>query len=536
MKHIRILRILAAALLPALLAAAIPAAPAIAAGESISLSSAQGAIGQVINISGSGFAANLTTSRGVNILFGRYPGTASMDYSSAIYEKVKIAELNTDGTFQSTFSVPARLTGGTNKEDVARGSYYVFLTYFYPVTPPIDGPEILLITPFTVLVPTTTISPDNGAVGSEVVINGTSFGVSEGISVNYDSLAINVAGNAITNSSGAFGPIKITIPPGITGPHVMIISGNNSGTTTQHTFTVKPKLTIEPTSGTAGTFIKVLGTGFGRALEITPAFGGNATTPSATDVNGSFLLNLVALSKPAGSYEVTVTDSSGNTDKASFVLTVADITISPVSSSVGTKVDISGSNVLPGRPITVTLNDTSVAAATSDANGAFSASFAVPAIATGSYKVKVSDGSNNHELDFSVTASIDISPKTSLASPGHVGSQITLTGDGFTAGGTVTVTYDGVVAATAAVKADRTFSVSFDAPAGKAGDHTIVATDGTNSKPFSFVMESELPAVPKPLKPEIAEPDPEFIARLPLRTVKVPLNPDREEPEFNVKL
>jgi len=50
MKHIRILRILAAALLPALLAAAIPAAPAIAAGESISLSSAQGAIAARLGI------------------------------------------------------------------------------------------------------------------------------------------------------------------------------------------------------------------------------------------------------------------------------------------------------------------------------------------------------------------------------------------------------------------------------------------------------------------------------------------------------
>ena len=518
MKLTRVFRILAAALLPALLTAALPAAPAIAAGETISLTNSQGAvtsqgaIGQVITISGSGFYASNSTGpiRGVNILFGRYPvlnGTA-MDYSASIFQNVETWPLNYDGTFQATFSIPSRLAGGNTREDVAAGGYYVYTTLYYPAQSANDfssnGTAILQITPFTVVVPTTTISPDNGAVGSEVVINGTSFGVSEGVSVNYDSLALNVAGNAITNSNGAFGPARITIPPGITGPHIIIISGNNSGTTTQATFTVKPKLTIVPASGTAGTFIQVLGTGFGRALDITLTFGSDPLTPSRTDVNGSFLLTFGASSnKTAGSYDITVTDSAGNTDKASFNLSVGAINLSPNSGNVGTNVEITGSNVLPGRPITVTLNETKIATATSDVQGNFSANFTVPQLATGTYEVKISDGSNRYNAEFSVTASVDISPETSLTSPGHVGSQLTITGDGFTTGGTVTITYDANQVATTTVKADKSFSATFDAPPGKAGEHAIVATDGTNSKRFTFVMESEPPAAPVPLKPEM---------------------------------
>ena len=121
MKFNKIFRILAAVLLPALLVVPIPATPALAVGETIILTNSQGAIGQLITISGSGFA-NATISRGVNILFGRLPISGNTMYTANIYEKVMVAELTSVGTFQTTFSVPARLNGGTNKEDVARGS------------------------------------------------------------------------------------------------------------------------------------------------------------------------------------------------------------------------------------------------------------------------------------------------------------------------------------------------------------------------------------------------------------------------------
>ncbi|MEK7354219.1 MAG: IPT/TIG domain-containing protein, partial [Chloroflexota bacterium] len=336
MKLDKVFRILAAALLPALFAATVPAGPVRAAGEVISLSSNQGAIGQVITITGSGFTGNTTPRYGVNILFGKYPdasGAAVMDYSLNIYERLQVWELRSDGTFETTFTIPSRLTGGNIKEEVARGSYYVYLTYFYPTTTPgvpsINGAAIIQMTPFNVVVGAITISPDNGAVGSEVNINGTYFGVTEGITVRYDSLEANFSGNGLTSSSGAFGPTKITIPPGIAGQHTITVSGNNSGTIAQATFTVAPKLTIVPTSGSAGTLINVSGSGFGRQLDATSAFGGDPLTPTRTDVYGSFAFNFGALKKAEGNYDIVVTDGGGNSDKASFRLTVAKFDLRP---------------------------------------------------------------------------------------------------------------------------------------------------------------------------------------------------------------
>ena len=508
MKLTRVFRILAAAFLPALSVITIPAAPALADGENITLRSNQGAIGQEITISGNGFFASNTTSRGVNILFGKYPDAtiALTDfYTLNTYEKVQIAEIspNGTGTFKTTFFVPARLTGGNTKEDVATGSYYIYVTYFYPINPPVNDTHVLQIVPFAVVVAAATVSPDNGTVGSEANINGTYFGNTEAIGISYDSNVINLTGNGVTSSNGTFGPAKITIPPGTAGQHIIIVSGNSSGTKAQATFTVKPKITIAPTSGASGTPIKISGSGFGNQLYVTPTFGGDSLTSGRTDGNGSFTFNIAALKKPAGSYVIAATDENGNSDQASFLITEATLNLSPNTGIAGTQVTASGSNLLPKKPISVTFNDVKVASATSDAQGAFSATFAVPALPTGTYKVKVNDGTNTNQSDFTIPARAAISPETSPASPGHVGSQITITGDGFIPGATLTVSYDSKPAATAKVKDDRSFSATFNAPASGAGEHAIIASDGTNDKKFTFVMEATPPKIPEPLKPEM---------------------------------
>ncbi|MDZ4231087.1 MAG: hypothetical protein U1B77_04640, partial [Dehalococcoidales bacterium] len=126
-------------------------------------------------------------------------------------------------------------------------------------------------------------------------------------------------------------------------------------------------------------------------------------------------------------------------------------------------------------------------------------SFDVPSpLAGGSYKVKASDGINSTEADFSIKTNASISSET-----GHVGSELTINGIGFTAGGVATVTYDGAQVATAPVAADGTFQASFKVPAGSAGTYSIVATDGVNTEPFTFTMESTPPSPPVPLKPEM---------------------------------
>lgn len=509
MKDNKLFRVLRAVMFAILLALPFPATPALAVGETITLSSqgvttSQGAIGQEITISGSGFygtAANETASRGVIILFGKHPGSAIMDYSAAIYERIKIAELS-NGTFQTTFPVPSRLSGGTTKEDVVTGSYYVFLTYYYPGSPPIDGLSVILIAPFNVVAGSITLQPGSGAIGTEVSINGTYLGLNEPIVVSYDGFEAPITGDKDTDGSGAFGVTKITIPPSTAGPHLIRVTANNSGISAQANFTVKPTISIAPSSGAAGTLITVKGNGFSGGSAIGINFDNEALTPGNSDTAGSFVMNAVALSRAPGNYTITTSDGKGNSATATFAVTASGIKLSPSAGLAGTAVSLTGSGFIASRPITITFNDAKVASSTSDAQGAFSANFTVPALAAATYKIKATDGSNTSEADFAISLTVDITPKTSQASPGYIGSELTVTGAGATPGSTVTITYDGTQVATASVNADKTFSATFKVPASSAGEHTIVASIDPARK-FTFVMESTPPAIPLPLKPEM---------------------------------
>ena len=101
---------------------------------------------------------------------------------------------------------------------------------------------------------------------------------------------------------------------------------------------------------------------------------------------------------------------------------------------------------------------------------------------------------------------ITISPTTSQSSPGHVGTEITISGTGFRASSTITITYtsDPIVFTTTS-GSDGSFSYTFEAPPSEGGAHTITATDGTSSMQVTFYMESTPPQIPPPLLPMMGD-------------------------------
>ena len=418
MKFSRIFRNLTVVLLLTLLATALPAKPALAQ-EVITLDIYQGRIGQTVTITGTGFFASQTESRGVNICFAREHPGATINYSTDIHEIIKVAMLDSLGRFSTTFTVPAALTGGTTDEVVSSGQYYVFVTYYYGPTSP-NGIGILDITAFTITASTISIDPHEGTVGTDVRIDGTGYGTQETIQVRYDGNPVAIkAGDTLTDSSGGFQG-TIAIPTSTAGIHAISVTGSSSGTQAEAPFTVKPVITINPVEGTIGSQVTVTGKGFQA-----------------------------------------------------------------------------NSNIL------IKFNTIGVATATSDANGSFSSIFNVPIPTVGTYEVEADDGTYTDKVNFSVGSGGEISPETSATSPGHVGTEVTISGDGFTAGGTVTITYDGTQVATTPVNTNGSFSGTFYAPASSGGEHTIIATDGTNSIQRTFIMESAPPATPVPLKPEM---------------------------------
>ncbi len=150
------------------------------------------------------------------------------------------------------------------------------------------------------------------------------------------------------------------------------------------------------------------------------------------------------------------------------------------------------------QPVTIYFNDNSIATTVCNTGGSFSTSFAVPSNIAGTYKVKASDLTKTLKVDFEILTSVEISQTS-----GHVGTELTASGISFTAGGTVTITYDGVQVAATKVNTDGSFSVTFNVPASGGGQHSIVATDGIITQQSPFVVESIPPATPTPLLPEM---------------------------------
>jgi hypothetical protein len=115
----------------------------------------------------------------------------------------------------------------------------------------------------------------------------------------------------------------------------------------------------------------------------------------------------------------------------------------------------------------------------------------------GSYRIKISDGNNHSYADFAV-----LSGSMLNLTEGNVGSELTVSGSGFTANNDVTVRYDNSKVSTAKTDSSGNFEAVFKIPESRHGKHLITISDKITTAELTFTVESEPPPVPKLLAPE----------------------------------
>ncbi len=499
MKYIKTFRILAVALTLALLVATLPATPVLAAGEYLDITQSKGKIGDRIDVWGDYFPADQRLSIYLSDETA-YVGDR-IDYEVPDYEQVVPSVYATVlGQLNADFYIPRELSDGDDPDTKVRaGSYHVYITYY-------GLKSIVAYDTFTVeSTGEIIIDPEEGTVGTDVEITGEGYDDREDITVEYDGDEVDIeSGDDRTDSSGDFECI-ILIPESTTGDHTITVIGEDSEIEVEAEFTVEPKITIAPESGTVGDTVTVSGTGFGDRIDFSVFFGDDEVATDTTNRKGSFEVTFAVPSLAQGSYDIEAEDEDNNSpdDKETFTITASTISLSPTSGYAGSEVTVSVTGFQVSQPVTITFDNENVGTASTDASGKFSATFIVPVLPKGTYEVKASDGTNEVKANFSIGISATINPVTSTAVPGNVGDAVTISGVGFIAARTVTVTYDGTQVTTTMVNTDGTFSANFDVPASLKGAHPIIATDGTNSQQFAFFMESTPPPTPMPLKPEM---------------------------------
>jgi hypothetical protein len=258
------------------------------------------------------------------------------------------------------------------------------------------------------------------------------------------------------------------------------------------TFTVTPVISISRSSGAAGSSVTVIGSGFGASeTGITVTYDGTPVAQSITaNPQGGWNAAFEVPASTSGSHSidaygsVTMPESVTN---MTFTIT-AGLSISRSSGAAGSSVTVTGSGFGASETgITIIYDGTPVAQGiTANYQGGWSATFVVPASASGSHSIdaygSVTTAASVPNMTLTVTTGISIS-----RSSGAVGSPLTVTGSSFGASETgITVTYDGTtVAQGITASSEGGWSYTFVVPASASGSPHSIDAYGSVTMPAS---------------------------------------------------
>lgn len=393
MKGNRFLRILATAVILAMMVAVLPVTPVLAA-ENISVTPTSGEIDDYVEIYCTGF----DTEENVYFYFSGEEADEGDEIGQEVenYERIALEYSGHDGSFEIDFDVPSELTDGEDDEDVESGDYYVYAAY--------DDDVILDVDDFRVIVIGVSISPDEGTVNTEVRVTGSGFEGNENITIEFGSTEVELLskGDDDTSSSGNFTSYFL-VPEAEEGDHTVTVEVDNDEAEAE--FTVEPAIDIDPADGAVDDRVLVTGTGFARMEDFTITFDGIDVGGDRTDTNGSFETYVNVPEAGAGEYDVEAEDESNNSASATFTIST-DVSISPTTSvnspgAVGDELTISGTGFKPSSEITITYaSDPVVFYTDSLADGSFSFTFPVPPSEAGKHTITASDGTSTMSVTF----------------------------------------------------------------------------------------------------------------------------------------
>ncbi len=267
---------------------------------------------------------------------------------------------------------------------------------------------------------------------------------------------------------------------------------------------------FDPDSGPVGTEVDISGENFAEDEDLTIEYDGDEIDIESGDTDtgsrGSWDCTIIIPPSIAGDHTVTISDETLTGVEEIFEV-VPEMSFTPDHAPPGDTVNVTGTGFGDEVDVDIILGTMAVASGETNSVGNFAISFEVPDIDEGTYALVAEDGDgNDDEGSFLVEIGIEIaiSTVTTPGSPGHVGQSVTVSGTGFEANSTITVTYatDPQVVDTTPSDAEGTFTSTFDIPESTAGAHTITASDGINSLEVPFYMEAQAPPVPELISPE----------------------------------
>lgn len=295
--------------------------------------------------------------------------------------------------------------------------------------------------------------------------------------------------NALGYSTGTF-----EIPAGIDNGAYAVAAFDNVGNTAGVAVNKGPAISVSSEATASGKMVRVNGRGWNSANTIAsiklerPGYSvvcpiNFPAYPVTIETDGSWFADVYIPDAPKvkDDYTIKATDSGAITATADYEITaLTKVTVSPEFGAQGSTVTVSGVNYMNTADVTIAvqIGATALGNAKTKSDGSWSKTFTVPAIASATYSVTGTDAVNGYVAD----ADYKVGNMLIMLNPvkGNAGSQVTLTGYGFTANKqyNVTIGTKTVVKSTqGAVSATGTVTKTFNVPQLAAGVYTVKVTD-----------------------------------------------------------
>jgi hypothetical protein len=262
--------------------------------------------------------------------------------------------------------------------------------------------------------PGLTVSPEHGAVGTNVTVKGQGFAENEDdIELYYylNGIYETIESNIVANAKGSW-ETSFQIPSSTSGEHKLDAEGAVSRLydVEDATFKVMAEISIDKSSGSAGENITMTGSRFvanERGIKI--LFDGEAlVTHIEADYEGNWEESFEVPNMPTGEYSVTAEgEQTRKEDLSELSFKIgSNIILSPDEGYVGMNLTVTGRGFASNEDVDIMYDGNQIATAETNDKGSFYVSFTVPESKYGEHQVRAKlTGDNNSTTDLETNAS-----------------------------------------------------------------------------------------------------------------------------------
>lgn len=444
--------------------------------DTLEINKTSGYVNDLMTIYGSNFDA----SESVTILFnGTALSTIAKAGDGSWTNTSSTVTADSKGAFMATFLVPASENGNRYINSTSANVNATFTL----------NPHLIL-------------SSNSGFVGDTITILGHGFEWNESVSsLKFDGVLVSNQTTLSVLANGSFDTsLQFTITNKPSGEKSFSVTGSNSSTVSTivgEGFTVRPKITLNASSGAVGSLLLVSGTGFASGESVTSNYNSISALSDGTFINSTQELLYLVANTSLNVLNVTVTGTASGNVTTTFTIR-PQINITQLNGAQDTDLKVGDTVILGGTGF----NETEVAAnslkingtaGTHDVititNGYFSnVSYTVPYAAGGipsfSYGSNSIENANNNPR---VNATLYLDKAR-----GNVDDTVTIKGYGFLASEAVTVKFSDSSVASTTANTTGGFTTTFTVPTTQNGSYAVDTSGTSNPAAINFTIIPKL--------------------------------------------